>query len=253
MTILQSLIIALSMYSKLPMPRITWTTENTKHVMCFFPVVGVLTGICVWGAGTHLLEHGCGVLLFSSIMTVLPIAVNGGIHMDGLLDTIDALGSYGDRERKLEILKDPHAGAFAIIGAGCYFIISLGLWSKVTKGMLPVIACGYVLSRGLSGFAVLAFPSASKKGLARTFKEGTKRLHEVVLLIFFVLLPIMGMLLLSPGYGMLAAAGALGTFLYYRVMAVKKFGGVTGDLAGYFLQLCELAVLGCVTAGGIFM
>ena len=97
MTILQSLIIALSMYSKLPMPRITWTTKNTKHVMCFFPVVGILTGICVWGVGTHLLEHGCGVLLFSSIMTVLPIAVNGGIHMDGLLDTIDALDSYGDR------------------------------------------------------------------------------------------------------------------------------------------------------------
>lgn len=250
MVILKSFIIALSMYSKIPMPRITWTKENTKHVMCFFPVVGILTGICVWGVGAFLLENECGVLLFSSVMTVLPVLINGGIHMDGFLDTVDALSSYGDRERKLEILKDSHAGAFAVIGACCYFTLSAGLWSVVTADMLPVIACGYVLSRGLSGFAILTFPSASKKGLARTFKEGTKRLHAAVLLILFILLPAAGMLLMSPRYGITAVAGAAGTFLYYRVMAVKKFGGTTGDLAGYFLQLCELAILGCTVAAG---
>lgn len=246
MAILQSLIIALSMYSKIPMPRITWTQENTKHVMCFFPVVGIITGVCVWGTGMLLLRNGCKTLLFSSVMTVLPIAVNGGIHMDGLLDTIDALSSYGDRERKLEILKDPHAGAFAVIGACCYFVLCLGLWSEVTAELLPVIACGYVLSRGMSGFAVLTFPSASKKGLARTFKEGTRKLHAAVLLILYILVPAAEMILLSPERGLLPVAGALGIFVCYRVTAVRQFGGVTGDLAGYFLQLCELAVLGCV-------
>ncbi|MEZ3487530.1 MAG: adenosylcobinamide-GDP ribazoletransferase [Lachnospiraceae bacterium] len=253
MVILQSLVIALSMYSKIPMPRIAWTEDNTKHVMCFFPVVGIITGVCVWGAGTFLLRNECGVLLFSSVMTVLPVAVNGGIHMDGLLDTIDALSSYGDREKKLEILKDSHAGAFAIIGACCYFILCLGLWSEVTEDMLPVIACGYVLSRGMSGFAILTFPSASEKGLARTFKEGTRGLHAAVLMILYILIPAAGMFILSPGPGLLAVAGAAGTFACYRVTAVRRFGGVTGDLAGYFLQLCELAVLGCVAAGGIFM
>ena len=57
MVLLQSLVIALSMYSKIPMPRIEWTKENTRHVMCFFPVVGVITGICVWGMGMLLLEN----------------------------------------------------------------------------------------------------------------------------------------------------------------------------------------------------
>ena len=235
MVLLQSLIIALSMYSKLPMPRIAWTPANTRHVMCFFPVVGILTGGCV-----------CGVLLFASVMPLLPIIINGGIHLDGMLDTIDALASYGTKEQKLEILKDPNSGAFAVIGGGCYFIGCLGLWSEVTAQMLPVIACGYVLSRGLSGLAVVRFPSASKKGLARTFKEGTKGLHSMILLVVFILAPVGVMLCLSPGSGGLAAAGAAGTFLCYRRMAIGKFGGVTGDLAGYFLQMCELVMLACV-------
>lgn len=253
MAVLQSLIIALSMYSKIPMPRIAWTKENTRHVMCFFPVVGIITGVCVWGIGVLLFRSGCSGLFFSSAMTLLPIAVNGGIHMDGLLDTIDALSSYGDRERKLEILKDPHAGAFAVIGGGCYLVCCMGLWSEVTPPMLPVIACGYVLSRGFSGLAIIAFPLASKKGLARTFQEGTARVHGAVLLIFFILLPAGAMVLLSLRPGGLAVAGAVATFLYYRRMAVKRFGGVTGDLAGYFLQICELAILGCVVFGGGFL
>ncbi len=253
MVVLQSLIIALSMYSKIPMPRIEWTKENTRHVMCFFPVVGIITGICVWGAGTFLLERDCGALFFSAVMTLLPIVINGGIHMDGLLDTIDAVSSYGDRERRLEILKDSHAGAFAIIGAGCYFTACLGLWSEVTIQMLPTIACGYVLSRGMSGLAILAFPSASKKGLARTFKEGTEKLHAMILILFFILVPAGAILLLSPRFGVPALVGAALIFIYYLVMAMRRFGGVTGDLAGYFLQLCELAILGFVVMGGVLL
>lgn len=253
MVVLQSLIIALSMYSKIPMPRIEWTKENTRHVMCFFPIVGVVTGVCVWGMGTILLENSCGRLLFSSVMTLLPILINGGIHMDGLLDTIDALSSYGDRERKLEILKDSHAGAFAVIGACCYFILCLGLWSEVTVQMLPIIAWGYVLSRGMSGLAIVTFPSASKKGLARTFKEGTARFHAVILVLFYILIPLGAMLFVSLRFGIPAITGAVVMFLYYRHMSLQKFGGITGDLAGYFLQMCELIILGCVVIGGGFL
>lgn len=250
MVLLKSLVIALSMYSKIPVPRLEWTRENTRHVMCFFPVVGIVTGLCVWGTGSILLRYGFGGLFFSAVMTLLPIAINGGIHMDGLLDTLDALGSWGDRERKLEILKDPHAGAFAVTGACCYFTACIGLWSEADSGMLPVIACGYVLSRGMSGLAVLTFPSASKEGLARTFKEGTRRIHAVILFLLFILAPMGVMLCLSVRLGSLGIAGAVLVFVYYRVTAVRKFGGVTGDLAGYFLQLCELAILGFVVVGG---
>lgn len=55
-----------------------------------------------------------------------PGSVTGGIHLDGLLDTADALSSYKTKEEKLEILKDSHAGAFAIIIGICWFVLVSG-------------------------------------------------------------------------------------------------------------------------------
>ena len=63
-----------------------------------------------------------------------------GIHLDGYADTIDAISSYGDREKKLQILKDPHTGAFAVIGLCVYFTAVLALWSEAESYMLPIAA-----------------------------------------------------------------------------------------------------------------
>ena len=57
--------------------------------------------------------------------------VTGGVHVDGLLDTSDALSSWQERERRLEILKDSHAGAFAVITACAFFLIWYGAYSQL--------------------------------------------------------------------------------------------------------------------------
>ena len=132
MNMLKSLIIALAMYSKLPVPNIDWDEKNMRYAMCFFPVVGVIIGALVFGAGQLILRYTeCGKLFFAAVMTMIPVAVTGGIHLDGFADTIDAVSSYKDREKKLEILKDPHTGAFAVIGLCAYFLITAALWSEV--------------------------------------------------------------------------------------------------------------------------
>ena len=58
------------------------------------------------------------------------LLVTGGIHLDGFMDTTDARSSYGDREKKLAILKDSHVGAFAVIGCSFYLILSAGAGVK---------------------------------------------------------------------------------------------------------------------------
>lgn len=110
-------------------------------------------------------------VVFAGVMTLLPVLVNGGIHMDGFLDTMDALNSYGSREKKLEILKDSRTGAFAVIGFGLYLVASLALWSEAKSEMLPVIGAGYVMSRSLSGLSVMVFPSAKKTDLDEPFRS----------------------------------------------------------------------------------
>lgn len=252
MYLLKSCAIAFAMYSKIPMPRVDWNEKNMKYAMCFFPAVGAVIGILEVILGSLLLDFGTGTILFAAVMTLLPVLVTGGIHMDGFMDTMDALSSYGDREKKLAILKDSNSGAFAILGMCCYFIWNVAVWSEVTKEMLPVIACGYVVSRSMSGFSVVTFTAARNSGLARTFQDGAqkKTVRAAAILCFIAAGALM--LFLNPLPGAVALAAAVLVFLYYQHICKKQFGGITGDLAGYFLQLCELAMLtGIVLAGGI--
>lgn len=247
MNLIQSFIIAFSMYSKVPMPRIDWNEKNMRYVMCFFPFVGALIGICVYAAAYLLTVCSAGTLFFSVALTLIPIVISGGIHMDGFLDTVDALCSYGDREKKLTILKDPHAGAFAILGMGCYFLWNVALWSEWTEYAdsmaTVVICCGFVFSRALSGLSVVTFPAAKDSGLAKTFQDHAQKKRTRIVMFVWLILTGAVMLWCNLLAGITAIACGVVVFLLYWRMCRRQFGGITGDLAGYFLQMCELAIL----------
>ncbi|MEG0155172.1 MAG: adenosylcobinamide-GDP ribazoletransferase [Lachnospiraceae bacterium] len=238
---ISSLIIACSMYSKIPMPKVEWNEKNMKYALCFFPLIGGVIGALLWGVGT-LLYGKVSPLFFAVCMTLIPLAVTGGIHMDGFLDTVDAMASYGEREKKLEILKDPHAGAFAIIGAGCYFLWSVGIWSEGTADLLPVIACSFVLSRALSGYAVAAFVPAKQSGLVYLFHSQAQKTVVKITMAGYVVAAVTGMVLWKPVWAVAAVSGAVISFLWHRYICNHVFGGITGDLAGYFLQISELVM-----------
>ena len=66
MWIFNTLIIAIAMYSKIPMPQAEWNEKNMRYAMCFFPVVGVVIGAAEFAAGYSLLHWlHCKPLLFS--------------------------------------------------------------------------------------------------------------------------------------------------------------------------------------------
>lgn len=252
MYLLNSLAIAISMYSKIPAPNVEWNEKNMKYAMCFFPVVGAVIGIIQFLIGGFLLQYtDCGSLFFAAVMTLIPVVITGGIHLDGYADTTDALSSYGEKEKKLEILKDPHTGAFAVIGLCVYFLADAALWSEVTAEMLPVVSCMYVISRSLSGISVVSFQAAKNSGLLKTFQDGAQRFRvRIVLLIWLCACSVL-MIFLSWSQAVGALLAATAVFIYYYKMSMKQFGGTTGDLAGYFLQVCELAMLAGILIGGL--
>ena len=257
MHLVKSLAVALSMYSKIPVPAVEWKEENMKYAMCFFPVVGVVVGALQYLVAAALSGlTGCGDILFSAVMTLIPVLVTGGIHLDGFADTADALASWGSKEKKLEILKDPHTGAFAVIGLCCWFLLTFALWSEVpdSKNSRSILAaaCMYVLSRALSGISVVTFPAAKNSGLLRTFQDSARKRRVRIALILWAVLAGALMCFLSPVQGAVMLAAAAVIFLYYYRLCKKQFEGTTGDLAGYFLQLCELGMLAAfVLAGGL--
>lgn len=234
--------IAFAMYSKIPMPRADWEKENMRYTMCFFPLIGVVIGaaMVLWGRLSAFLR--AGILLRTAGFVLVPLLITGGIHLDGLLDTADALSSYQPRERKLEILKDSHAGAFAVIVACCYFLAAAGIWSEITEEELLVLTGGYVLSRSLSGLSVAAFPCAKTSGTVAMFSDAAQKRRVELCLCVFGAASGVYMCLLDGKLGGAAVLGALFVFIYYYRMSKKEFGGITGDLAGFFLQICELVM-----------
>lgn len=239
--------IAFSMYSRIPMPKSDWTEENMSYAMCFFPWIGMVIGgltVGVFAIEQLLVENGFAFhgWFFTVILVLIPIFVTGGIHMDGFLDTRDALASYQSKGRRLEILKDPHAGAFAILAGIVYMLLYTGVYSSLTKESVKVIAISFVLSRTLSGLSVITFPQAREKGLVADFSRNTQKRRTKLVLELYLLLTGAALILMGGIGGILVLITALVVFRYYYRMVVAQFGGVTGDLAGYFLQVCELAM-----------
>lgn len=242
MSIINSFFIALSMYSRIPVPRVNWEKENMRYAMCFFPMIGVVIGAVMYLAGWLLDKMSVGGLFRGVVFTLIPIIITGGIHMDGFMDTMDALGSWGDREKKLEILKDSHAGAFAILGMGCYLMWSVAVWSELPAEVLRVCSVSFVLSRALSGFSVVTFPAARNSGLLKTFQDRAQKKVVRITMCLYVAAAVIMMAAMDARAMTGAVTGAMIAFLYYVMVSRKQFGGVTGDLAGFFLETAELAM-----------
>ena len=241
----RSLCIAVAMYSKLPAPRVEWDKKSLSWAMCFFPVVGVVIALLlgIWLGLCEMLDFG--PFLRAAVSLLLPIAVSGAIHLDGFCDTSDALGSHQSREKKLEILKDSHTGAFAIICCCLYLIFFFAVWCEAEPEgeTLWVLALGPVLSRSLSGLAAVSWPNARGSGLLATFIQPMEAQKARAVLLVWVAVCAVAMIALDPVTGTAAVAGAGLSFLYYFVMSRRQFGGITGDLAGFFLQVCECAMV----------
>ena len=145
MHIIRGIAVAFSTYSKIPMPQFVWKEEDMRYSMCFFPWIGAVIGAILWGWFRLSALLGISTLAFILISAALPLIITGGFHVDGFMDTMDALHSYQPRERKLEILKDSHIGAFSVIklaelpcaGSVLLWIFSVPLSEWPERGLLP--------------------------------------------------------------------------------------------------------------------
>ncbi len=242
MRIIETIFVAFSMFSAIPVPQKVWNEQNMRYALCAFPLVGVVIGVVCWGWTSLCQQMGLSELLQGAGLCVIPVLITGGIHLDGYADTWDALSSHAPVEKKHEILKDPNMGVFAGIHLCCYFVVSFALWASLPQRSELMVLLGFCLSRSLSGFAVASFPLAKDTGLAHTFASAAdkKRVRVILLLISFGLCI---SLCLCGWNGIFMVMAALVSFFVYYQMAVKEFGGLSGDLAGWFLQTTELWML----------
>ena len=223
-----------------------------RYMLCFFPWIGAVIGICLWLWAVLCEKAGIGILAFTTIGSVIPILITGGFHVDGFMDTMDAFHSYQPREKKLEILKDSHIGAFSVICLVLYELIYIGAYSEIDAvRQAGIVAAGFFLSRCLSGIAAMTFPGAKKEGLLYMF---TSKAHEraVKTALFLQTAAVAVLMLYLDGVtGVAVLVGAGLTFLYYYKKCKKELGGITGDTEGYFVTVCECVIVVAAAVCGI--
>ncbi len=242
--LLNSLASAFLMYSRIPVPSVAWKEENRRYALCFFPLIGLVIGSLLVGWRLLCTRLGWGQLLFAAGGMLLPLVVTGGIHMDGFCDVTDARASCAEKEKRLAIMSDSHIGAFAAIYACVYLIIQTALFAELTDlRKTTVIAFGYVLSRTFSGLAAVTFHAAKHEGALQSFVRPAHKHRTIIALLCTMAAVCAGMIAVRPLTGVVCIAAAAVVLCYYRRMAYRLFGGITGDTAGWFLQVCEMAML----------
>ena len=254
MSVIKSFFIAFSIYSKIPVPQFAWKEEDMRYTLCFFPWVGAVIGLCflLWNRFAGV--YGIPSTARAAVGAVLPLAISGGFHADGFMDTMDALHSYRDRERKLEILKDSHIGAFAAIMLALYYMIDIAAISEIhTQKAVSAVAAVFFLARCFSGIAVMTLQPAKKEGLLYTFASSAQKVRVKAALYFQAALCVGLMLLVSGWYGAAAIGAALLSFFYFKKKSYKELGGITGDTAGFFVTVCEAAAAAAVAVAGYFL
>lgn len=248
MLVFETVAVAFGMFSALPLPQPQWNERNMRYAMCAFPLIGAVCG-GVWYAWALFCQAmALPVLLRAAGFCLVPVLITGGIHLDGYADTCDALASCADPVKKQAILADPHCGAFAVIRLCSYFVATLGLCAAIEPTPAAALCMGvaFTLERALSGLAVTSFPLAKNTGLAHTFATAADRRRVRGVLAAASLL--LSLLLIWWG-GALAAAAAWLVFWHYHRTAVRQFGGISGDLAGWFVQRAEFWMLAALVAG----
>ncbi|BFL41274.1 adenosylcobinamide-GDP ribazoletransferase [Agathobaculum sp. NSJ-28] len=254
------LLVAFSLYSAVPVPQVRWEKRTMRWALSFLPLVGVLIGVLegVWHA--FCTRYGAAGLFYAVGAALIPLAVSGGIHLDGLCDTCDALCSYGDREKRLAILKDPHVGAFGPLWLTAFLLAETACFAQIyqTPQFLPVVFVGFAVARTDGGRKIVTIPCAKDTGLAHIFAENSdKKAVDMTLKLEEAALEVLLLVwLYCTGNGIFAMHYLVLIGLWYILhsrLTVHVFGGITGDLAGFYISLAELLALVCAAFGGMVL
>ena len=205
----------------------------------FFPLVGLAIGGLLLGLDQGLRQGLPDVLVAAMVLTAA-IVVTRAIHIEGFLDSCDAIFGGYTRQRRLEILRDSHVGAFAVVGGGCLLLLQ---WSSLTglpePARLETLVLFPVISRWGIVLVLSIFPYARDQGMGSAFHRGLRVWH----LAFAGLTAAAAAVLLAgfAGMIMLAAGTIVAWCLGWRT--TRLLGGLTGDGYGATNEIVSVAVL----------
>ena len=231
-----------SMFCAIPFPGNIWDEKARDKMLLFLPLVGLEMG-AIWAVLAWLCNFlQLPVLVKGLILALFPYLVAGFIHLDGYMDVTDAVKSCRSLERRREILKDSHVGAFAVIGIVLLMLAQFACMASVPEGAdLRILLFVPAVSRCGSSLAVTVLKPMNTSQYA----DQKKPKSHVAVLAAMTALFVAGGFLLCGKYGFVLL-GCLAGYGAALRKAYKSLDGMNGDISGYALtlgELCAVAVL----------
>ena len=237
---MNSFLIGLQFLTRIHLVRQTvWTAEDFGRSTRFFPLVGLVLGIC-YALAAWILVSVLGMrALTAALLLILPLLLTGGLHADGFMDTADGVFSGRERERKLEIMKDSRVGSFGVVAFVLLMFLQFALLLDMSPPLLvPVFFVMPIIGRMAMVLAVSCFPYARADGMGKTFADmadrGTVAIAAVTTSVLVIPIGLLATLAL--------VLGVVFTLLFCRWVSAI-LGGVTGDVYGAATVLTETIVL----------
>ena len=237
----KSFLMAISMFTIIPLPRYEWDDEGGKNILKFYPLIGLIIGLIWYGVFKLFNLLNASIMVTSAITLITPFILTGMLHLDGYMDVCDALLSRRDKQEKLRILKDPHTGAFAVISVVMLFIVNFSAINTIISNTIILnynSALGLILipiiSRSLMGYLLISKESMKGSSLGAFFKRGTGDVDKVILLTSLLISSLI-LIFIFGIYGLIISLGMNLISLYFVNNAIKEFDG----MSGYGLVIAE--------------
>jgi len=215
-------------------------------MMAWLPAVGIVVGAAWWGAAELVVFCGLHQALAAAVLTLVPFIMAGFIHLDGYMDTSDAVLSRRPLDEKLRILKDPHTGAFAVIMIAMLFVLQFASLCAIVErsGAVILLVIIPVLSRCGSAISILSIKLLSGEGYAFLFRPAKAAPHRIMT-VLLALCAFAFAWLMAGLPGVIVSAAVVVSYAAAMLCALIsfKFKGVSGDLAGFSLVISEMCGL----------
>lgn len=223
--------------------------EDFYKSITYFPLVGLVLGILLFLVGKISMII-FDPFLTSIIITLASVLLTGGLHIDGLGDTFDAIYSYRDKEKMLEIMKDSRLGTNSLLAIMFVILLKIGfIYSIINQGFI---------------WMVIFMPIISRLGVIKLmYKTVTPRANGMGNM--FIGKATLGMFMMAITYTVLMIALISRVIFYSPIMLIlkilisiivvilfnqvfkghiyKKIDGVTGDVLGCSIELGEVIYL----------
>lgn len=233
-------LLALQFLTVLPVKIANVKEKRLANALIYFPLAGLLLGLILAGIDNLLNILHFAPLAVNTILVVALASLTGGLHLDGLADTIDAFLSRKNKEEMLKIMRDAHIGAMGVISLICIILLKIALLNSVgisLKTVTLLLMC--TLSRWSLVWAIYLFPCARQDGKAKVFIQGINSRIFIFSTIIASGCALMIWQLKGLFIIVIVATGiyAIGKFIN------NKIGGITGDTLGAINELSEVIIL----------